>query len=128
MDEDEIPYAYQDSEGYWSIGVGRLIDKRRGGRLRPDEIDLMLDNDIKDAEEDAKAMFPSFQKLSDARKVVLCSMAFNLGRDRLAGFKRFRAAVEAGAFEQAATEMLDSLWAKQVKGRAIRLANLMRAG
>lgn len=25
-----VPHAYQDHLGYWTIGVGRLIDKRKG--------------------------------------------------------------------------------------------------
>ena len=128
IDEGTVPHAYMDSEGYWTIGVGRLIDKRLGGHLRPDEIDFMLDNDIDRAEEDAKAMFPGFQRLSDARKAVLVNMAFNLGRDRLAAFQRFRAAVEAGAWEQASAEMLDSRWAEQVGIRAQRLSKQMKEG
>ena len=128
QDEDEVPYAYQDSEGYWSIGVGRLIDKRRGGRLRPDEIALMLENDIADAEKDAKDLFPSFDSLSDARKVVLCSMAFNLGRNGLAAFKRLREAVADGDWVRAAGEMENSRWYGQVKGRGVRLARMMREG
>lgn len=32
-----MPHAYQDSLGYWTIGVGFLIDGRKGGRL-PDAV------------------------------------------------------------------------------------------
>lgn len=32
-DEGNVPYAYSDSLGYLTIGVGFLIDKRKGGRL-----------------------------------------------------------------------------------------------
>ena len=128
IDEGEVPHAYPDSEGYWTIGVGRMIDKRLGGRLRPDEIALMLENDIRDAEEDAKTLFPGFLALSDARKAVLVNMAFNLGRDRLAAFQRFRGAVEAQEWERAAAEMLDSRWATQVGIRAQRLAKQMKEG
>ena len=39
--------AYQDHLGYWTIGVGRLIDRRKGGGLSPDEIDYLLTNDIR---------------------------------------------------------------------------------
>src|SRR3546814_14026178 len=47
-EEGRIPHAYQDSLGYWTIGVGRLIDKRKGGRLTNVEIDMLLANDIAD--------------------------------------------------------------------------------
>ena len=29
--EGVVPHAYQDSRGYWTIGVGRLIDESLGG-------------------------------------------------------------------------------------------------
>lgn len=128
IDEGCVEHAYTDSEGYLTIGVGRLIDARRGGKLRPDEISLMLENDITEAEADAKVLFPSFPGLSENRQAVLVNMAFNLGQKRLAEFKRFRDAIEAGAWEQAAAEMLDSRWAEQVGSRAQRLAKQMREG
>jgi lysozyme len=127
-DEGVVDHAYMDSEGYWTIGCGRLIDKRAGGRLRPQEIDLLLENDIEEAEADARELFPSFDSLSDARKVVLVSMAFNLGRNRLGGFRKLRSAVAAGDWETAAAEMGNSLWASQVGPRAVRLAKMMKEG
>lgn len=30
-DEGRVPHAYQDHLGYWTIGVGHLIDRRKGG-------------------------------------------------------------------------------------------------
>ena len=128
VDEGSIPHAYKDSLGYLTIGVGRLIDERLGGGLSPDEIDLLLENDLTRAEATAKALFPTFSSLSDARKAVLLNMAFNLGSARLAAFQRFREAVSAGAWEQAAAEMLDSRWAEQVGDRAKRLAAQFKEG
>ena len=128
VDEGTVEYAYQDSEGYWTIGVGRLIDKRLGGRLRPEEIAMMLENDITQAEEDAKALFPGFESLVDARKAVLVNLAFNMGRNRLATFQRLRRAVSEGDWEWAAAEMLDSRWSEQVGQRAVRLAEQMKKG
>lgn len=45
-DEGEVLSAYQDHLGYWTIGVGRLIDKRKGGGLTSEESDYLLGNDI----------------------------------------------------------------------------------
>lgn len=42
-DEGRVPHAYQDHLGYWTIGVGHLIDKRKGGGLTPDEVDYLLE-------------------------------------------------------------------------------------
>jgi lysozyme len=127
-DEGVVPHAYQDSEGFWTIGCGRLIDKRLGGGLSDDEINYLLNNDLFRAEKTARALFAGFDRLSDARKAVLVNMAFNLGQTRLAGFQRLREAVKELDWEQAAKEMIDSRWAKQTGQRAVRLANQMREG
>ena len=125
IDEGVRDKPYRDSVGKLTIGVGRNLDDKG---LSPYEINVLLGNDITEAEADAKALFPCFDRLSDNRKAVLVNMSFNLGRSRLSEFKRFIAAVEAGAWEQAAAEALDSRWAEQVGIRAKRLAQQMREG
>lgn len=125
VDEGVKTKVYKDSLGIESIGVGRNLRDKGLSML---EIDFLLENDLTDAERDARSLVVTFDKLSDARKAVCLNMAFNLGRSRLAGFKRFLGAIHAEAWEQAAAEMLDSTWARQVKGRADRLAEQMRQG
>ncbi|MCR4297520.1 MAG: glycoside hydrolase family protein [Gallionella sp.] len=128
IDEGVISHAYQDSLGFWTIGVGRLIDQRRGGKLSEDEIALLLKNDIAEADKSARAVFPAFDSLSEPRKAVLVNMAFNLGQARLAGFVNTLRALADGRYDDAADGMLASKWAVQVGARAHRLAGIMRAG
>lgn len=116
---------YKDSVGKLSAGCGRNLDDIG---LHDDEIALMLENDLNSAEAAARALFPSFQSLSENRKAVILNMAFNMGMARLGGFTKFRAAVNAGNYLAASSEMLDSVWAKQVGARAQRLAQQMREG
>ena len=125
FDEGVKQKVYTCTAGKLSIGVGRNLEDVG---LSPYEINILLENDLVRSEADAKSLFNNFEKLSDARKAVLLNMVFNLGRTRLEGFKKFRAAVEAGMFAQAAEEMLDSQWAKQVGKRAERLALKMLEG
>lgn len=133
-DEGRIPYAYQDSLGYWTIGVGHLIDKRKGGKLSEQIIDLILDNDIADKAADLDRELPWWRQLSDARQRVLINMTFNLGIGSrtpprgLLAFKNTLAAIERGDWVAARTGMLNSTWAKQVGPRATRLADMMRNG
>ncbi len=124
-DEGESPTCYQDHLGYWTIGVGRMIDARKGGGLRPDEIAYLLNNDIISRREALKAALPFFVELSSARQGVLINMAFNMGVANLLKFKQMLAAVEAKHWGIAAKEMLDSNWARQVPKRAVRLASQM---
>jgi len=44
------------------------------------------------------------------------------------GFKKFLAAMEAGEWETAGVEMLDSKWARQVGPRSTRLRDLVLEG
>jgi lysozyme len=89
---------------------------------------LLLANDIEQAEADASRVFMNFEDLSDARKQALTNLAFNLGYGRLCGFRKMIRAVEHEEWEQAARELLDSKYAKQVKGRSVELAEMLRKG
>ena len=115
--------------GKLSIGVGRNLDDRGISR---GEAYLMLGADISAAKADVTALLMQFRvsdhRLNDARKDALANMAFNLGRDRLAGFKKMFAALAKGDFDRAADEILDSKYARDVGARATELAEQMRSG
>ncbi len=124
-DEGTESCAYQDSLGYWTIGVGRLIDARKGGGLSNEEIDYLLDNDIKAKTAEVLRALPWAARLSEARQAVLVNMAFQLGTKGLLAFHRTLGSVEDGQYGDAAVEMLNSTWAKQTPARAMRLATQM---
>jgi len=120
-------FAYIDTKGKTSVGVGRnLTDKGISGT----EIELLLTNDITDAEDDARRLLSDsgFEALTDTRKTVLVNMAFNLGYARLSRFTAMLGALKAGRYQDAAREMRNSAWATQVKTRAEELATLMEKG
>lgn len=127
-DEDVRASAYQDHLGYLTIGVGRLIDERKGGGLRPDEIDYLLANDIKDREEALSAALPWFKDLDPVRQGVLLNMAFQLGTAGLLAFKQTLRLVSEGNYADAALQMVQSKWASQTPERATRLAKQMKDG
>lgn len=127
-DEGYVPSAYQDSLGYWTIGVGRLIDKRKGGKLSDDEINYLLANDIDEIVRQLDNFIPWWRGLSATRQRVLINMGFNLGVGGLLKFKNTLAMIKAGDYNGAAKGMMASLWAKQVGQRANRLATMMRNG
>jgi lysozyme len=127
-DEGVVDHAYQDSLGLWTIGVGRLIDKRKGGKLSPDEIDYLLANDIKRFEGELDDKLPWWRDLDEVRQRVILNMAFNLGTEGLLSFRNTLAAVKAKDWERAAVGMAASKWASQVGNRAKRLVAMMRTG
>ena len=55
-------------------------------------------------------------------------MMFNLGPTRLSGFHDLLRAIRDKDYTAAKEAMLDSKWAMQVKGRAVRLATIMETG
>lgn len=124
-DELRSKKIYVDTVGKVSGGIGRNLTDRG---FSDDEIDLMYANDIKLAEKDARSLVPGFDQLSDVRQEVVLNMSFNMGYTRLAGFKKFLAAVNSSRFADAAEEMEDSKWFGQVGNRGVRLRDAMRDG
>jgi len=128
LHEGRVPYAYQDSLGYWTIGVGHLIDRAKGGRLPEDIIDLLLDHDIEEHSAALYRALPWVMELDEVRRSVLIDMAFNLGVAGLLKFKRTLKAVQDRDYTPASVYMLQSLWARQVGFRSKRLSLMMRTG
>lgn len=128
-EEGRVASAYQDHLGFWTIGVGRLIDNRKGGRLTNDEIDMLLANDIQRFV-DAMRDWPSWQRVKDdpVRATALLSMCFQMGPVGLARFKTSLAAVANGAWATAAANLRNSLWAKQTPARAKRVIAMIETG
>lgn len=126
--EAEVNHVYEDSEGYLTIGVGRLIDKRKGGKISHDEAMYLLDNDIKAVIGQCDRAFDWFDELDETRKIVILNMVFNLGIDGFKKFKKTIQHIENKNYEEAAIEMLDSAWSIQVGRRAIELSQMMKDG
>lgn len=124
-DEGRRSYAYRDTTGHLTIGVGRNLDDVG---LHDDEIDLMLRNDIRAVSDSLDKYLPWWRSLDEVRQRVLANMCFNLGPLRLVRFQKMLAACRAGDYADAANEMRASLWAAQVGQRAARLAAMMESG
>lgn len=116
---------YKDTVGKLTIGVGRNIEDQ--GITKAEALVLLV-NDIDRVHKESLNAIKSFSVLSDARKIVIMSMIFNMGLSKFLGFKKFIQFVEVRDFDSAAREMLNSLWSSQVKSRANDLADMMRTG
>lgn len=127
-DEGCVLHAYQDTLGYTTIGVGRLIDARKGGGISEEEATFLLNADILRVQASLQKALPWFQSLDEARQGVLTNMAFNLGVGGLLAFTTTLGHVRAGRYGEAAETMLQSRWAQQVPARARRLSDQMGDG
>lgn len=116
--------VYTCSAGYLTVGYGRNLESKG---LSPEEAEYLLSNDIAECIADLEH-FAFWGQLNEVRQAVLIDMRFNLGASGFRAFKNMIAALEAADYSEAASEMLNSEWAAQVKGRSLRLARLMRDG
>ena len=129
---------YKDSRGFWTIGVGHLIDSRQGGviptyvRSFPVSdplVSRMLEEDINIKKVELSRMLPWTASLDLPRYNVFLSMAFQMGLPRLSGFRKMLAAAQNGDWVTAAVEGRDSPWRKvQTPARAERLMQVLETG
>jgi len=121
-------FAYQCTAGKWTIGYGRNIDKNGGPGITEEEALVLLANDLQNINTEATDNFPWFSGLNEARQSAIIDMIYNLG---MTGFKTFKQTIsflQAGEYEKAAYQMLQSKWALQTGQRAIDLAGIIRTG
>jgi lysozyme len=132
-EEGVVPHAYPDHLGFLTIGVGHLIDERRGGKLPHTIIESLLDYDIAMVMSQAKTI-PGFSRLNEIQQAVVCSMVFQMGFEPFDGdgfkdFKNFLASLAAGDLVSAAAHGLDSKWAREdTPERAKRQMQMLKSG
>ena len=118
------PKVYKCTEGYDTIGYGFAIK------------DLIIDEDVADLIlmkklfillERIHIAIAWFKEIDDKAKGVVVNMCYQIG---LRGFSKFKKTIyylETQQYEEAADEMLDSLWAKQTPNRANQLSDIIRS-
>ena len=130
---------YLCTQGKKTIGIGRNLEANpftEAERLvikNPDNITkqeayFLLENDIIETISLLDNMVRCFAKLDDERKYALIDMGFQMGVSGVCKFKNMLAAMNAGDFEKASKECLNSNYAKQTPARAERIAKLIKTG
>ena len=110
---------YQCSEDVWTIGHGLtwITEEESSsiltGRISSLHLKLLDDLDW-------------YKDMPPEVKGVIIEMCFQMGFTGFCKFKRAIAAMKEHDWKDAATEMLDSLWAKQTSNRANQLADIVR--
>lgn len=130
---------YFCSEGKRTIGIGRNLEAKpltEAERLvikNPENITkqeayFLLENDIKETISLLDNMVCCFSKLDDERRYALIDMGFQMGVPGVCKFKNMLTAMDAGDFERASIECLNSKYARQAPARAERIAKLIKTG
>lgn len=122
--------AYQDTGGVWTIGWGHTgPEVVQGLTWSFAQCLTALNADIAIATGSLDLWLPWWRTLNDARQDGLANMAFNMGLHRLMGFHLMLAALQAGDWQAANDNALDSKWDTQVgPTRANFVANLFLTG
>jgi lysozyme len=127
-DEGKVLHAYKDSLGYLTIGIGRLIDKKRGGGITDAEAHYLKMNDVEKVRRQLDKELPWWRTLDPVRRRALQNMAFQLG---IGGLKKFTTSlgyIENGDYQAAGESLRKSLWYQQTPNRAERVVKMIEKG
>ena len=127
-DEGEKLTAYQDSLGYWTIGVGILIDGRKGGGITKEESAMLLANRIATKTVEASQRIQGFAQLDEVRQGAVLNMCFQMGVDGVLAFNNSLALIRNKQWEAAAAALKQSKWFTQTPARAGRVIEQIRTG
>lgn len=116
---------YRCTAGKLTIGVGRNLEDNG---ITEAEALVLLGNDLERCHIECINAFPWYAELDETRQGIVLEMCFNLGLNRLKGFKKMLAALALKNYTLASQEMMTSAWASQVGGRARTLADSMKRG
>jgi len=116
-------YVYYDSLGFPTAGYGHAF--LPNSPISHTVALALFEDDWCRANKDYKKLKLN---LDPVRRGVVLDMLFNLGLSRFRGFRKMITALMRGDYKKASEEMLDSLWAEQVKSRSKHLAEMMKTG
>lgn len=114
---------YKDTLGNLTVGWGTHLYE--GKKLPKEALEAMFEYDYQKAIKEYNSLGLD---LDEARRAVIIDMIYNMGLPKLLGFKNMLAALRNGDYNKAAIELLDSNYARQVKTRAIKNAEILRTG
>lgn len=126
-DEAEVLHAYADSLGYLTIGIGHLIDKRKGGKISKAASRFIFAEDLAEKVADLDRSMPWWRELPAAKQRVLINLCFQLGITGLLKFKAMLAALQAKDYATAAKQLRASALYRQTPERTERRAKILEA-
>ena len=134
IDEGVKYDIYLDHLGLPTFGIGHLVTKTDpesgqavGTPISKERVAECIDMDVQSVINDCNKLYEDFEDLPEEVQQIIANMMFNMGYTRLSKFKGMKRGVDSKDWNQAADEMVDSRWYRQVTNRANRLVERMRA-
>ena len=122
--------VYLDTLGKRTVGVGHLcVEDFWEDDKEYEEKFLMtiLEHDLETAIKGAERLCSNCPDIDDLAKEIIIEMVFQLGETGVSKFKNMWKALSGLDYSTAASEMLDSRWAKQTPNRAQDMSAEMAA-
>ena len=134
IDEGVKYDIYLDHLGLPTFGIGHLVTKTDpesgqavGTPISKERVAECFDMDVQSVINDCNKLYEDFENLPEEVQQIIANMMFNMGYTRLSKFKGMKRGVDSKDWNQAADEMVDSRWYRQVTNRANRLVERTRA-
>jgi lysozyme len=133
-DEGVKNEIYLDHLGLPTCGIGHLITEwdneygqEVGTPVAEERVNELFEKDLSTTVDECKLIYNDFDDLPVKAQHIIANMMFNMGRPRLSRFHKMKKAIDNRDWFEAAYEMTDSKWAKQVPNRAMRLVGEMQS-
>ena len=121
--EGFVEHVYDDSLGIPTIGYGFAIKVLV---LDEDIAEDILMRKLEKLKRNANSRFQWLEDMPQEVQAVVLNMCYQLGVTGVSKFRKAISALQEGDWDEAADEMLDSLWARQTPNRAKELSDIVR--
>jgi len=116
--------VYKCTEGFDTIGYGFAI---KDLELDEDIAEEILMRKVEKLIKRVRAKFDWLDSVPHEVQGVLVEMSYQMGLSNVSKFKKALHAMQMFQWKLAATELLDSRWAKQTPNRAKELSDIIRS-
>lgn len=120
------PGTNLDTGKPWTVGYGFTNGVTPDSRMNRITADRKLEQKILEVDAALSNVLSWYKDASFVTKTILINMAFNMGIKGLLGFRNTLKFISQKNYEQAAHNMTQSLWFRQVGNRAKELVERMR--
>jgi len=134
LDEGCKHETYLCSQNVVTGGIGHMITEwddekylEVGVEIPEEQVRAWFDKDIETVLSDCELLYDDFDHLPEDAQLIIANMMFNLGYPRLKKFVKMKAAIDQRAWNEAANQVIDSNYYRQLPNRAGRLVKRMRS-
>ena len=134
LDEGCKHETYLCSQNVVTGGIGHMITESDdekyaevGVEISDEQVKAWFNKDIETVLSDCELLYDDFDHLPEEAQLIIANMMFNLGYPRLKKFVKMKAAIDQRAWNEAANQVIDSNYYRQLPNRAGRLVKRLRS-